>query len=150
MKQVIKISGMLCTAVVLLGGINTITYADAGSMEAINSASDSRRNIIGIEISNLTPEQRQILGYTGDGVYVTAVIATHPAAIAGLKVGDIIIKIGDFMVTDLSAALENMDALEAGQKSPFEVLRTVNGKLQKQVFHVLVEKVQEKAIAKIS
>ena len=122
----------------------------AGSTEAINSASPDRRNIVGIEISNPTPEQKQALGYSGEGVYVSAVISGHPADVAGMKVGDVITKIGDWAVTDVSSALENMDGLEAGVKSPIEVYRVVDGAPQKITLSILVEKVQERAIAKIS
>lgn len=150
MKSIYNMSKALCVTLAVSGVASIPSYAEPGQMEAINSASSERRNIIGIEISNLTPEQRQVLAYEGDGVYVSAVIPKHPADVAGIKMGDIITKIGDFTVEDMSSALENMDGLEAGQKSPFDIVRMVKGKAQKQTVWVLVEKVQERAIGKIS
>ncbi len=151
MKQVIKISGILCTSVILAGGLNTISYADAGSMEAINSASDSHRNIIGMEISTATPAQRSAVGCDKEGVLVSAVIPKHPAAVAGLKAGDIITKIDGNPVIDLSSALMAMNGLDAGRNYPFEIYRkNEDGIPQKLTIRVLVEKVQERAIGKIS
>ncbi|MGV8949278.1 MAG: PDZ domain-containing protein [Candidatus Paracaedibacter sp.] len=125
-------------------------------MEAINSASSERRNIIGVEISNLTPAQQTALNFNGGGVYVSAVIPGHPAAVAGMLVGDIITKIGDWEVVDdplnaVSSALENMDTLKPGQKNLIKVhRRLVNGASQELTLNVLVEEVQERAIGKIS
>ena len=142
----------ILSAALVLMSINFIPAhaSSAGTMEAINSATSERRNIIGAELSNLTPAQKTALSFGGEGVYVSAVIPTHPAAVAGILTGDIITKIGDWEVTDLSSALENMDALEAGQKHLFQVHRLVNGKPETLTINVLVEKVQERAIGKIS
>ena len=140
------------SAALILTSLNCIPAhaSSAGTMEAINSATSERRNIVGVELSNLTPAQKVALSFDGEGVYVSAVLPTHPAAVAGILVGDIITKIGDWEVTDLSSALENMDALEAGQKHLFQVHRLVNGKPESLTINVLVEKVQERAIGKIS
>lgn len=148
MTLIKKISKTLCISLALMGGISTITYASTGNVEAVISGSDSYRNIIGFEMSETTPTQNVISGCTG--VYVSAVIAGHPASVAGLKVGDIITKINSFAVADKSDALEVMDGLEAGRSYPFEICRATNGQIQRISINILVEKVQEKAIAKIS
>jgi len=139
-----------------IGPLSTLSYATTpGNMEAINSASEDRRNIIGIEISTATdpkdPTWAATVNVCGkEGVLVTAVIPGHPAATAGLKAGDIITKINEIRVKTTSEALEAMDGLEAGRNYPFEVCRLEKGKVQKLTVYILVEKVQEKAIGKIS
>jgi S1-C subfamily serine protease len=112
------------------------------------SDSEAFRNIIGFEMAETTPAQNVITGC--EGVFVSAVISGHPAAAAGLMVGDIITKINNFAVTTKSDALENMDSLDAGRSYPFEICRMVNGQVQRATINILVEKVQEKAIGKIS
>jgi S1-C subfamily serine protease len=120
-------------------------------MEAINSASQECRNIIGIEISTATNEQRASIGCKEEGVLVSAIIPGHPAELGGLKAGDIIIKIDGTPTTDVSEALTAMNGLDAGRKYPFEVYRTdAKGKHQKFTLYVLIEKVQERNIGKIS
>jgi S1-C subfamily serine protease len=147
MTLIKKVSKTLCISLALMAGIGTITYA-TGNVEAVISGSEEFRNIIGFEMAETTPAQNVISGCTG--VYVSAVIAGHPASAAGLKVGDIITKINGFAVADKPDALEVMEGLEAGRSYPFEVCRATNGQIQRLSLNILVEKVQEKAIAKIS
>ena len=139
-----------------VGSLSTLSYATTpGNVEAINSASDALRNIIGIEISTATdpkdPKWAPIVAACRkEGVLVSAVIPGHPAATAGLKVGDIITNINNTRVETTSEALEIMDGLEAGRHYPFEVCRLENNKVEKVTVNILVEKVQEKALGKIS
>lgn len=127
-----------------------------GTMEAINSASEACRKIIGIEIANLTPEKRAETGFKEEGVYVSAVIPKHPADVAGLKIGDVITAITGqdnmkMTITSKADFLEAMDSLKGGHSYPFEVYRgRANGPSQKLTLNVLVEKVPEKNIGKIS
>lgn len=152
MKIINKISTTLCMSLALVAVHNTASFAtDPGSMEAINSASEDLRNIVGIEISTATDDQRAAVGCKEKGVFVSAVIPKHPAAVAGLKAGDIIVQIGDNPVRDHSEALIIINGLDAGRSYPFVVYRKgAPGVQQRLVINVLVEKVQEKAIGKIS
>lgn len=152
MKIIHKISKALCVSLALVAINHTTSFAtDPGSMEAINSASKDRRNIIGIEISEATDAQRMAVNCKEKGVFVSAVIDKHPAAVAGLKAGDIITHIDNNPITDTSAALTAMNGLDAGRSYPFVICRlNEKGVTQKLVVNVLVEKVQEKAIGKIS
>jgi len=152
MDTISKISKVMCISLAMMTLGTEVSYAGPGMMEAIDSASPERRNIVGIEISNLTDDQRKATGFRGDGVYVSAVIPGHPAAVAGMKVGDIITKINEWPTTDMANALEVMDGLEAGQKYSFVVFRTnpLGTPIQKLTLNILIEKVQEKAIGKIS
>ncbi|MCE3230279.1 MAG: 2-alkenal reductase [Alphaproteobacteria bacterium] len=150
MKKITKYSLLTkaaCASLIIAGLIPAVSYATSpGNMEAINSASPDRRNIIGVEMSTATDEQRAAAGCAEKGVFISAVIPKHPAHTAGLEPGDIITKINEFPVGELSDALEAMDGLKGGVKYPFEICR----KSQKLTIPVLIEKVQERAIGKIS
>lgn len=153
MKTINKISTTLCMSLALVTAHNTASFAtDPGSMEAINSASEDRRNIVGMEISTATDDERAAVGCKEEGgVFVSAVIPKHPAAIAGLKARDVIVQIDGKPVRDHSEALNIMNGLDAGRSYPFVVYRkAAPGAQQRLVFNILVEKVQEKAIGKIS
>ena len=122
MKTMTKISKALCVSLVLGAASCTASFAtDPGSMEAINSASEDRRNIIGIEMSTATDVQRAAVGCMEKGVFVSAVIPKHPADVAGIKPNDIIININGNPVEDLSEALMAMNGLDAGRSYPFMV-----------------------------
>jgi C-terminal processing protease CtpA/Prc len=151
MKKFKNISKTLYLSLVLTSLFQAYSFAGSpGSVEAIDSASADRRNIIGIEISTATDEQKAMTGCTEGGVYVSAVIPKHPADIAGLKVGDIIREIDSTPVKDMSEALMAMDGLDAGRKYPFKVCRkTQEGTVTLEIF-ILIEQVQERAIGKIS
>lgn len=152
MTTINKISTTLCMSFAIAAASHNISFAtDPGSMEAINSASEDRRNIVGIEISTATDAQRETVGCKEKGVLVSAVIPKHPADVAGLKAGDIITYIDGNPVTDTSEALMAMNGLDAGRSYPFIISRlNAAGAPQKLVMNVLVEKVQEKVIGKIS
>lgn len=134
-----------------MGAFQTCPFAGSpGSLEAINSASSDRRNIIGMEMSTATDAQKAAAGCQEGGVYVSAVIPKHPADIAKLKVGDIIREINSTPVKDMSEAFMALDGLEAGRKYPFKVCRkTEEGTVTLEI-DILVEQVQEQAIAKLS
>ncbi|MDF3034482.1 MAG: hypothetical protein K0R76_1436 [Alphaproteobacteria bacterium] len=130
-------------------GISQTSCGDPGSLEAINSASKDRRNIVGIQISTADDIQKARTGCK-EGVYVNAVIPHHPADIAGLKEGDIITEIGSTRVRNISEGLMAINSLEAGIKHPFKVCRKTTEGVATLQKNVLIEKVQERAIAKIS
>lgn len=147
-RTIKKISRALCISLVLGCALTAVGYASPGNTQAMISDSEAYRNIVGFEMAETTPIQNVITGC--EGVFVSAVIAGHPASAAGLMVGDIITTINNFAVTTKSDALENMDSLDAGRSYPFGICRMVNGQVQKLTINILVEKVQEKAIGKIS
>lgn len=151
MTQRILGSTILGACLVIAGSLSPFSYVKAtGNVQAIISDSSDRRNIIGIEISTATETQKVAAGCTQEGVYISAVIPGHPAATAGLKAGDIMTAVNGTPVATHSDALNIMNGLEAGQRYPVEVCRMENGNAQKLTLNVLVEKVQEKAIGKIS
>ena len=148
MQLIKKISKVVCISLAFTGAFISVSYAEVGSAQAIISGSDEERNIIGFEMAESTPAQNVITGC--EGVYVSAVIPGHPASTAGLLVGDIITKINNNLVKNKSEALQMMVDLDAGKRYPFDVCRLVNGQVQKLAINILVEKVKEKEIAKIS
>jgi C-terminal processing protease CtpA/Prc len=151
MKNIKNISKALCLSFLLMVSFQTCSFAGSlGSLEAINSASSDRRNIIGMEMSTATDAQKATVGCKEGGIYVNAVIPKHPADIAGLKVGDIIREINSTPVKDMSEAFMALDGLEAGRKYPFKVCRkTQEGTVTLEI-DILIEQVQEQAIGKLS
>lgn len=131
---------------------------DPGTVEAINSASASCRNIIGVELANVTNAQRVSTKYGGEGVYVSAVIPHHSASMAGVRAGDIIMSINSIPVTEVSEALMVINGLEGGRKYPFGIYRMTEKSESKYFIahvlifkaNILIEKVQERAIGRIS
>ena len=148
-KQMLKDTSKNIFIGLFLVGLSQISCSDPGSIEAINSASTDRRNIVGVEISTATELQKARTGCK-EGVYVRAIIPNHPADIAGVKVGDIITEINSMPVKDISEGLMAMNDLEAGIKYPFKVCRKTKEGTATIERNVLVEKVQERAIGKIS
>ncbi len=130
-----------------------------GSVEAVNSASKDFRNIVGIEISNINPRHRALTKYTGEGVYVSAVVPKHPAELSGLKAGDIILRINATPVSNVSEALMVISQLEGGRRYPFQIYRVITTTLADKTLasefvvfttDILIEKIQETGIGKIS
>jgi C-terminal processing protease CtpA/Prc len=151
MKTLNKISKVVVLALSFTGIASIPSYADVGNAEAVNSASDDLRNIIGVEISTATDVQKAAVGCAEGGVYISAVIPKQPAETAGLRPGDVIVKIDGNPVKEHWEALTAMADLDAGREYPFEVCRRdARGIPHRDVFKVLVKKVQEKAIGKIS
>lgn len=61
--------------------------------------------------------------YNEKGLRIDGVKEDKPAAHAGLKAGDVILKVGDFEVTDIQTYMKALNGLEAGSKVPVEFLR---------------------------
>ncbi|MCC6599629.1 MAG: M28 family peptidase [Crocinitomicaceae bacterium] len=61
--------------------------------------------------------------FSGSGLRIDGVRETRPAANAGMKQGDIIIKIGDYSVTDMSSYMSCLGKFEKGQKTMVVILR---------------------------
>ncbi len=82
------------------------------------------RSYIGLALLDLTPELREF--YTGSkdsGVLVSSVEADSPAAKAGLRVGDVIVKVGGESVSHPWEIARAIRRSEAGQKVSLEISR---------------------------
>lgn len=62
-------------------------------------------------------------GYDGEGMKITGTSEGRPAAVAGLKSGDIIINIAGIAIADIYAYMGSLNELEEGQKTTITVLR---------------------------
>lgn len=62
-------------------------------------------------------------GYDGTGMKITGVNAKEPAANAGLKAGDIIIKLGGLVLNDIYDYMEALNTLEKGETTTITILR---------------------------
>lgn len=130
-------------------GINTAIYSRSGGSMGIGFAipvstaklvlegivKDGRvtRGWIGVEPSELTPELAQTFGVPAQqGVIITGVLQNGPAALAGMKPGDVVTGVADHEVHNVSELLTQVASLKPGSVTPFDVQRA-DGKTRLQV-----------------
>lgn len=76
-----------------------------------------------------TPRFKVTLGvvpdylYDGKGMRIDGITEGKPAAAAGLKVGDIVVRLGAIEVTDMMAYMKGLSAFNKGDTAPITVLR---------------------------
>jgi Do/DeqQ family serine protease len=121
-------------------GINTAIYSRSGGNMGIGFAipvSTARqvlegivrdgqvvRGWVGIEPMALTPELAETFGLKAtEGVLVTGVLQNGPAAKAGLRPGDLLLKVAGHPVVTVGEVLTQVAALPPGQRVTFEVMR---------------------------
>ena len=82
------------------------------------------RGFLGINMEDLSPQLGEYFGVKdGEGVLLTEVVADSPAEKAGLKAGDVILKVGDETITSTSDLHEAMAETEPGQELAVAVKR---------------------------
>ena len=130
-------------------GINTAIYSRSGGSMGIGFAipvstakmvldglvkdGQVTRGWIGVEPNDLSPELAEAFGVqTQAGVIITGVLQNGPAAKAGVRPGDVITRIGDRSVADVSQLLSVVAALKPGSPALFSVTRK-NQKLEIEV-----------------
>ena len=123
-----------------LMGINTAIYSRSGGSMGIGFAipvSTARlvldgivkdgqvtRGWIGAEPNELSPELAETFGVkASEGVIITGVLQDGPAAQGGLRPGDVITKVGDKNIGNVSELLSTVAALKPGVETKFAVLR---------------------------
>jgi serine protease DegQ len=123
-----------------LMGINTAIYSRSGGsmgigfaipvstaklvLEGIVKDGQVTRGWIGVEPNDLSPELAETFGVKAkEGVIITGVLQNGPAAQAGIKPGDVIVKVGDKPVNNVSELLSSVAALKPGAPAPFNLLR---------------------------
>ena len=82
------------------------------------------RGWIGVEPNELSAELAETFGVKAtEGVIITGVLQDGPAAQAGMRPGDVILKVDDKAVGNVSQLLTAVAALKPGTPSAFEVQR---------------------------
>ena len=121
-------------------GINTLIFSRSGGyqgigfaipvtlakrvLEQIISTGTVTRGWFGIEVIPLTPELADAQGLKGRrGAIVAKIEAGSPAAKSGLKLGDVITRIGDRPVGDNNTALNTIAETAPGQSVPVQIIR---------------------------
>ncbi|MEY3182641.1 MAG: hypothetical protein RLZ35_626 [Pseudomonadota bacterium] len=121
-------------------GINTAIYSRSGGhqgigfavpidqanaiMEQLISGKKITRGWLGVMLQNINSEIREQLGYKDqEGVYVRAITQGSPAQKAGLMPGDIIRKIDNKTVKEVTKATGLVAGLKAGENYSIEIQR---------------------------
>ena len=117
-------------------GMNTLGRPGSGIGFAIPSSTIQRvvedlkqgravqRGYLGVQIESLTEENAKALGLpNANGALVTGVIAGSPAEKAGIKRGDVILKINGQVVKDNRELARKIAALDVGQTATFTIWR---------------------------
>ncbi len=121
-------------------GINTAIYSRSGGsmgigfaipvstaklvLEGIVKDGQVTRGWIGVEPNDLSPELAETFGVKAkEGIIITGVLQNGPAAQAGIKPGDVIVKVGDKDVASVTELLSAVAALKPGTPAKFSLLR---------------------------
>ena len=123
-----------------LVGINTAIYSRTGGYMGIGFATPTSmakqvlddiihtghvtRGWIGVEPSELSPELAETFGVKATaGVIITVVLQDGPAAQAGMRPGDVIVRVDGKAITNVSELLTAVAALKPGTATPFALQR---------------------------
>lgn len=94
--------------------------ADDGALAFTKTKDESRRRPAAFTVTlGVMPDYV----YDGDGMRIDAVLDEGPAVEAGLKDGDIVIRLGQTDVTDIYAYMEALSQFEEGDVAPVTVRR---------------------------
>jgi len=121
-------------------GINTAIYSRSGGSLGIGFAIPSStvshvttqllksgrvsRGFIGVEPQDLTPELADALNLPSEkGAVITALVKGGPAERAGVRVGDVLVAIGDEQVTNIAKMLDIVARQAPGSQVRFHFLR---------------------------
>ncbi len=123
-----------------LVGINTLIFSRSGGyqgigfaipvslakkvMEEIIETGAVTRGWFGVEVASITPELAESLGLSGTrGAIVGGIERGSPAERAGIRLGDVIVRVGERPVPDMNAALNAIADIPPGKSVPVTVLR---------------------------
>ena len=123
-----------------LVGINSAIYSRSGGnmgigfaipvsiarqvLEQIITKGGVTRGWIGVEVQDITPEIADSLGLNNtDGVLIAGVLRGGPAYRAGIRPGDVLLKVDGKAVGDSSSLLGLIAALPPGQNANLELIR---------------------------
>lgn len=122
-------------------GINTAIYSRSGGsmgigfaipvstakmvLDSIVKDGQVTRGWIGVEPSELSPELAETFGAKAtEGVIVTGVLQDGPGAQAGIRPGDVIVRVAGASINNVPTLLSTVAALKPGVAVTFEVQRT--------------------------
>ena len=100
--------------------------SDLMSRETRFKVSAENRGYLGITGINITEVEAQMYGMP-QGVYINQVLGNAAAAKAGLKKGDIIVKIGEQDIKSMSDLKEELEYYEVGSEVTFTVMQMHDG-----------------------
>ena len=123
-----------------LVGINTLIYSRSGGYQGIGFAipvglarkileeiietGSVTRGWFGVEVANITPELAESLNLSGTrGAIVGGIERGSPAERAGIRLGDVIVGVGDRQVGDLTATLNAIADIPPGKTVQVRVQR---------------------------
>jgi membrane-associated protease RseP (regulator of RpoE activity) len=82
------------------------------------------RGRLGVQVQELTPELREFLGAPRDhGVLVSRVEEDSPADAAGLRVGDVIVRVGEREIDDARDLVQEVAGVPEGEEIDVRVSR---------------------------
>jgi len=110
------------------GGSDGIGFAIPANMakgvvESIIGGSSPSRGFLGIQMQPLNPAAIEESGFRGRGVLVTMVVPGGPAARAGVKAGDIIVKVNGQETPFMQRVQRAVKLCAPGAACPIEVFR---------------------------
>jgi len=128
--------------IVMSDGDDAVTWTmDDDSVLGFNSD----RGYMGIHLDSLNEQMGEYFGVSdGEGALVTEVIEDSPAAEAGMKAGDVIVKLGDQDIDSPDALYKAVADTEPGQQLAVKVVR----KGQDKSVDITLGEMPEDAIAK--
>jgi len=123
-----------------LVGINSAIYSRSGGnmgigfaipvslarqvMEQIITTGSVTRGWLGVEVQDITPEIAESFGLSSmQGALIAGVLRGGPAERAGIRPGDVLLKVNGRPVTDSTALLGLIAALTPGQSATLEIRR---------------------------
>ena len=123
-----------------LVGINSLIFSRSGGyqgigfaipvslarriMEQIIETGAVTRGWFGVEVANITPELAESLGLSGTrGAIVGGIERGSPAERAGIRLGDVIVAVGERNVQDLTATLNAIADIPPGKTVQVKVAR---------------------------
>jgi S1-C subfamily serine protease len=96
--------------------VTTIEQVLPGLRANNNSVSPSTRPVLGVDVTNLTPALIAAHNLSqSTGAYVVNVFPDSPAALAGIKPGDVIVEIAGQPVVDTNSLSNDLASLHPGQ-----------------------------------
>ena len=121
-------------------GINTLIFSRSGGYQGIGFAipeslakrvleqiiqtGSVTRGWFGVGVTPLTPELAESMGLKGTtGAIVSNLERGSPAEAAGIRLGDVLVKIGERPLTDLASALGAITELSPGKSVPVRLVR---------------------------